>query len=177
MGNGRKVNQTQLSRAVASRSFFLSLPEFVPFLCNHIAFFHIEGHKEIYAQVGQIMSWIFCCLRIQGQRQFITDSPDSLWSLFLALFSRNSKTTSQISFPTLRTRKWGLGRENPSHPYVIFVSLFLITMLGLAQVSSSVPSSFKMVRFLTDSANTIPRNILHLGLSLFPPRTSSYRTK
>lgn len=35
---------------------FLSLPEFVPFLCNHIAFFHIEGQKEIYAQVGQIMS-------------------------------------------------------------------------------------------------------------------------
>lgn len=45
------------------------------------------------------------------------------------------------------------------------------------EVSSSVPSSFKMVRFLPDAAITIPINILHLGLPLFPPKTSSYRTK
>ena len=107
------VNQVQLSSGNNIQKFLpLSLHEFFPFLCNHIAFFHIEGQKEIHAQVksNPVINILFPEDSRSG-RVYQRYSRFFVVSLSLALFSRNSRTTLQILFPPPDTRRVGAWKE------------------------------------------------------------------
>lgn len=176
----RMVNQTQISSGSSIQNFLsLSLHKFFPFLCDHIAFFHIERRKEIHVQVKSChkysVSWGF----------EVRDSLSRIFQIlsrlsFFGSFTKNSNTTSQTTFlppETIKARAWKQKKSVCHHQLVISVPLPNYQMIDLACVSFRVTSSFKKVKFLRDSILPIQKDTHHFGQLLsFLLKILSYRT-